>query len=374
MLEKFSATIEKLYAAAGDATRWGEALAAIEQLTGSAGAVVHIVPKVGSERLVTLLGTSAAGSLLREHVEEWTRDYAPLCPRLAAASRWPNAPYLVDYMLMSERELDFDPVYDWYGAYGLRYFIGSRLYQDDEVEVVWSLQRRREQGHVQQPDVALFESLKPHIARALTLARQLGTLGSFARFTSAVLESLPQAVFALDDDGRIRFANDRARQLLEAADGLGSEDGHLKAAFVADRARLDMLIRDANGLPMSSGGWSRVERPSGRLPYALFVAPLINDDDELLASECRVLVVVHDFANASSVDPQMLRSLYGLTNTEARLACAITSGHSLESAATSLQMQIATARSHLKSIFAKVGVHRQQDLVGRIASLSSIRT
>jgi DNA-binding CsgD family transcriptional regulator len=70
----------------------------------------------------------------------------------------------------------------------------------------------------------------------------------------------------------------------------------------------------------------------------------------------------------------MLTSLYNLTETEARLASGIAGGHSVESAAVSLHMRIATARSHLKSVFAKVGVNRQQDLVRLLSSLLTIRS
>ncbi len=85
-----------------------------------------------------------------------------------------------------------------------------------------------------------------------------------------------------------------------------------------------------------------------------------------------MLVVIHDLMKLRSIDPQMLIRLYGLTDTEARLASAIAAAHSLESAAACLHMQVATARSHLKAVFAKVGVHRQQDLVRLLTSLSTI--
>jgi DNA-binding CsgD family transcriptional regulator len=35
-------------------------------------------------------------------------------------------------------------------------------------------------------------------------------------------------------------------------------------------------------------------------------------------------------------------------------------------------MQLATARSHLKAVFRKLGVNRQQDLVRLLTSLSSL--
>ena len=127
MLEPFSATVGQLYAAAADAVSWQEALSAVETLTRSAGAVVHIVRKGAEPGLVSLLGASAEQHFPQADVEQWTRELAPSCPRLATVAKLPDAPYVVDGMILSEREMDLDPVYDWYREHGLRYFIGSTL-------------------------------------------------------------------------------------------------------------------------------------------------------------------------------------------------------------------------------------------------------
>ena len=373
MLDQFSATVEKIYAAAADPVRWGSALAAVEELTGSAGAVVHILPKTHEGELMSLLGNSAEGYFIAEHVEEWSRELAPICPRIAGAARFPHSPYLVDYMLMSEREMDLDPVYDWYGSYGLRYFIGSRLCDNDDVEIVWSLQRRREHGHAQQEEIALFELLSPHVARSLTLARELGTLRVRDSFGRAMFEALPKALFALDGNGCLVFANAAAEALIRRADGLSIAGGHLRTAAPEEQRAVDRLIADASlGRVSSASSWTRVSRSNGRTPHALFVTPLRVAEGEFAGSGVRVLVVVHDPSARSTVQPDVLAAIYDLTEKEARLACAISAGHSLESAAALLRMQVATARSHLKSIFAKLGVHRQQDLVRLLTSLSSI--
>jgi PAS domain-containing protein/DNA-binding CsgD family transcriptional regulator len=269
--------------------------------------------------------------------------------------------------------MDLNPVYDWYGAYGLRYFIGSRLYHSNRVEVVWSLQRRREQGHAQAADIQLFELLKPHMARAFSLADQLDLLRSHQRFSSAVLEAVPQALFALDGDGGILFANSRAQEILRAADGLNSKEGRLATALGSEQAMLDRLIREAALVDIATGGgWARVPRPSGGPPYAVFVAPLRGEDEELMAANAKVLVVVHDTAQRRGADPNMLVALFGLTNAEARLASALSVGHSLESASALLGIRTATARTELKAVFHKTGVSRQQDLVRLLTSLSSI--
>jgi DNA-binding CsgD family transcriptional regulator len=374
MLDRFSATIEKIYTAAADSSYWPAALGAVEEVTGSIGAVVHIVP-TNDGAITTLLGKSEGGQFLAEHVDEWARDYASVCPRLAAASRWPDAPYYVDYMLLSERQMELDAAYAWYRKHGLGYFIGSRLTHDSNVEIVWSLQRSCAQGHAQKADVELFELFKPHLANALGLGLQLGTLQSFNRLGSAIFEALPQAVFALDGQGAVLFANGRGRELLRAADGLSLEAGLLRTAYPNDQIDLNAMIRSATE-PLepsaSRGTWAGVSRPSGRLPYAVFVAPLRVTGEDFLAAEAKVLVLVHDLSEQRCAHAEMLVSLYALTDTEARLASALSAGHSLESAATLLGMQPTTARTHLKHVFRKLGVNRQQDLVRLLTSLSSL--
>ena len=175
-LEQLSSTLEKIYAAAADPALWEEALSAIGDATGCAGVVLHMIPKDDPAKVQTLLGAGARQFFSVENVAHWTREYAPRCPRLAAASRWPERPYIVDYMILSEAEMDRDPVYEWYGDYGLRYFIGSSLPETSSLRLAWSLQRTRAEGHVQQPDVETFLLLKRHLAQALALAGRIGTL------------------------------------------------------------------------------------------------------------------------------------------------------------------------------------------------------
>jgi DNA-binding CsgD family transcriptional regulator len=238
---------------------------------------------------------------------------------------------------------------------------------------MWSLQRSKAQGDAQRPEIDLLELLTPHLARALTLADQLGTLDWFARFSSAMFEASPNAIFALDGSGTILFANSRAELCLQAADGLCSMDGTLGVALKSEQAALARLICDAAAAaPAEGGGWTRVSRISGRPPYAVFVAPLHIRDEELLAESVRVLVIVHDTGEHRHADVAMLAGVYGLTEAEARLASALSAGHSVESAAATLGVQVNTARSQLKSVFRKIGVNRQQDLVRLLTSLRAL--
>ena len=364
MLDRFSATIQLLYAAAGGAAPWSEALLSIEELTGSAAAVINLVPRTS-----TVAPKNLVGSIAPENVAEYERDFMAMCPRIAAGLAMPDASYLCDYMIMSEAEMDRDPVYDWYKRHDLRYFVGSALADTPQYKVMWSLQRSPGQGHAQQPEIDLVGLLKPHLSRALILADQLGTLESFARFSAAMSEASPNGLFALDGSGAILFANSRGEAHISTAGGLRSDGGRLSASLASERSALDRLIHEAAAMDLPAGGWTRVSRVNGGPPYAVFVAPLNIQDEELLAQSARVLVIVHDTGEHRRADVAMLAGVYGLTEAEARLASALSAGHSIESAAVKLGVQVTTARSQLKSVFRKVGVNRQQDLVRLLASL-----
>lgn len=62
-----------------------------------------------------------------------------------------------------------------------------------------------------------------------------------------------------------------------------------------------------------------------------------------------------------------IRTLFGLTAAESRLALRLLTGESLRSTAAALGITYESARSHLKSIFHKTGTHRQGELIALLA-------
>ena len=64
----------------------------------------------------------------------------------------------------------------------------------------------------------------------------------------------------------------------------------------------------------------------------------------------------------------LLRSHFGLTPAEARLALHLVAGETLRSAEAKLSISYETARTHLKNIFSKTGTSRQAELVVAIVT------
>jgi DNA-binding CsgD family transcriptional regulator/PAS domain-containing protein len=359
--ELLSRTVEKIYAAAVDASLWRDALIAVEEFTGSTGAVVDLIPLCGNARPRTF-----AGSFSTDDCSEYANVYQSICPRIAFAVQHPEIPTHFDRLIFSESEMDRDPVYDWFGKHGLRYFVAGNAGRTRQYQAYFSLQRSRRQGHVDEEDVALFEMVRPHLAQAVAIADGLDTLAAHRRFSDAMLDALPQAIFALDGAGLLLFANASADRLLASGDCLQCEAGRLATAVPAQQLELDTLI--AKTLTGAAGGAMRIGRLGERLPCAARVSRIVVDEAERFLRPA-VLVIVSDPAAAALIDKATLHSLYDLTAGESRAAAALLQGHSIQSAAQLLGVSPETLRTHLKAIFRKVGVSRQQDLVRILVEL-----
>jgi DNA-binding CsgD family transcriptional regulator len=64
-----------------------------------------------------------------------------------------------------------------------------------------------------------------------------------------------------------------------------------------------------------------------------------------------------------------LRTLYGLTPTETRVAEHLLAGLEIRELAAKMVMTLETARFHVKRILAKTGAHRQSELMRLMLSL-----
>lgn len=65
----------------------------------------------------------------------------------------------------------------------------------------------------------------------------------------------------------------------------------------------------------------------------------------------------------------LLRHTFDLTPAEAKLATRLANGETVEIVSDSLGITKSTARNQLKAVFAKLGIHRQAELVSLISAM-----
>ena len=162
-------------------------------------------------------------------------------------------------------------------------------------------------------------------------------------------------VILLDGEGRIIAENRRARNMLLSEENFIRLNGMLSAinGYATElKERIDRVLRQQNTVRE----FILMNSHSDRLPIALTVQCY-------RYGRAAVAIVIADPNQDYMPDVELLRTLYGLTSAEIRVASALAGCRSIAETAAAQKMALHTVRTHLKSLFQKTGCHRQSELV-----------
>ena len=219
-----------------------------------------------------------------------------------------------------------------------------------------------------------LQGLVPHIQRALRIGQQLERERTGRRTALAALDALSFGLIVVDTTARPMLVNRKAESYLQAGDAF--LDGHSG----------DPFARKIFERPMSSNAWCEI----------CFTAFRNGECDDVSASPSRgavdaadlparrpssiaarslvrnasALIVVLDPDQENPPDHSLLRSLFGMTSAEARIASRLALGERLEEIAVHQRIKLSTVRTHLKSLPAKTDTDRQASLVQLLTRLA----
>lgn len=143
---------------------------------------------------------------------------------------------------------------------------------------------------------------------------------------------------------------------------------HGEASSSFDQAFQSALLKKTGGLfPVLLADTVTGERCGGFVMTRDAVPPSLAAGAD--AYHCALVLAVH---KGPSLATERLKESLRLTGAEWRLAEKLQAGLTLSEAAEDLGVTIATARSTLKQVFAKTGVHKQSELVGVLTDASRI--
>jgi DNA-binding CsgD family transcriptional regulator len=223
-------------------------------------------------------------------------------------------------------------------------------------------------AHGELPNLATAHPAKPSPASQDNCA--LGLLES-------LLNTLPDAVMAVDVSRTLHWANRSARDWLARAEGgvrlvgnrLRGTTEQVERALHACVAAPLAVQRTL--LPAPQHGMGPITVTTRRLcaegtSYAALVAtdaqrPLLAHG---IPSLLLTLTLVAPHGNAQR---SVLRAAFGLSSAEAHLASAMVTGRSLADCAQERNVAICTIRTQLASLYAKTGTRRQSELVALLA-------
>jgi DNA-binding CsgD family transcriptional regulator len=247
--------------------------------------------------------------------------------------------------------------------------MGSPILRTSEKEVALSFLRARTVGVFTDADTHSIDIIIPHLRNAFQIRGRMAELVTRAHLSKQLLEHLSFGIAVIDANLRVLLHNRRGEAWLTWL-GPKSRWAHrhpdLRQTFME-------LVRTACQPKTSARAQASILRPSGRPSCHMVVLPL--PAAHRLATAWQrpaALVIFHGPKRVSALLGEILRDIYGLSNSELRLAVRIADGAGLRDIAACLGISKETARSALKAVFQKTGTHSQSQLIRLLTLLSAV--
>ena len=264
---------------------------------------------------------------------------------------------------------------EWNRRLDIYHMVGAVFPIDRNTMGVLGIHRPKRAGAYAQEDRRRVARFLPHLNRALRLRQRLEQTAIAQTASLDALERLDTAVFVLDGECRVLHSNRLGSQLVHDTTEVKVRAGRVRLSDPELDSqllrRVREAIRTAAGVPQTPGSVFAEPRV-GRLPITVLVTPLRATWSRRGAASPAALVFMRDPEHAAPAQ-HLLRELFGLTPTEAAIAAVLAQGQGLEQIAAQFNIGLGTVRSHVKTILAKTGTHRQAQLVALLAhSVASI--
>ena len=309
--------------------------------------------------------------------EEWGRFasyYAtvnPIMPRAESALNQGLTAF--SHEVIPNGELERTEFYaDFFNPNLMHYSVGLRLFPEGLPDANFSCQRPKSKGPFGERADIVYQTLNPHLQRAISLTNKLGKLEATRSSLEMALDRFDYAVLGLDARGRVILSNRQAEKIVAANNGLRLSHGSLTGAVSAQNEQLQRILSDAvaagTGQGISAGAsLSLSTRTEGRelwLTAIPFASSLPGRGVQLAA-----LVFVTDTDCRPQSRATAMRALFSLTPIEMHVADLLLEGLEIKEIAARLRLTVEASRFHVKRLLAKTGTNRQKELLKLMLSL-----
>ena len=247
---------------------------------------------------------------------------------------------------------------------------GSILFCDNSKTSALILHRKQTRGKWNQNQLETINTLIPHLQRSLNIQKKYIRLQAREHALSKGLDQLLMGLILFDKDSQPIYVNPVAKSILDYHPALSMINNRL----VTDDAKASEAIQSALTTASSASdkhdsneastafGLKHPDSPT-RLPILISPAKGVLHGFETNGSIAHAVMCVSDPERSYLIESDRLAAAYELTPAEAQVAVSIANGLSVEEAAKINNVAVSTIRSQLKSIFRKLSVNSQAELV-----------
>jgi DNA-binding CsgD family transcriptional regulator len=359
--EKIWALGERFALAAVDGNEWLGALRAMAEMTGSThGQLIGFVP---GEVPFNWINDFDQDRITRFVEQE--RGDPNINVRVRASLTDPT------FVIRSEadyRAVGKGPGFDLYremcDAYDIMNGCQTKLLEGNGRFVGLALNRSRQDGKTDADTRAVFAAIAPHVRTAVKMQLALENRG--AALISGALEHVGLPIFICDEAGNLKGKTAEAAALLSTG-SFRIVDGKIGLSHPRDDAALLQAFARRRLQPL--GIETLMLRGDGKqMPMVVDICRLPAQPWRLNPAS-QLLVIVRSGRRWHNAAPALLRAAFDLSAAEAEVALALARGETRDQIAAARNTSIQTVKTQIKSVFAKLGVSREVELVVMLGNM-----
>lgn len=343
--------------------QWIDALDAMASATNSyRGQLIGI----GGDRAVPFNWVTHADSTILSDFVEIDGGNPSVSFRVAAGAHADIGEVVAEDMYATLRARIGDNAYeDFCKRFDLPFGAQAIVARDAGRMIGLAVLRARSDGKSSAADRALFGDLVPYVRAAVDL--QTAVEGRGTQLMLGAYDAISTAAILIDGFGRVPGMTPTAEAALRQLPHLDVVRGAFRCRTQRDGHALSQgistVLRDA------VASVDLLLRGDGDRPLALSIhrLPVM---EWSLSYVPRAIVVLRTRAASSENMLSLLQRAYGLTRAEAEIAVAVGTGDDRRDIAEMRGVSLGTVRQQLKSIYGKLGVHRETELLALLGAIA----
>jgi len=257
----------------------------------------------------------------------------------------------------------------WMKPNGIYHVGGAQFVKTDMHKAGIAILRDRKSGTWDKGDTRVIDEILPHLRRALNIHSEFSIL---RLRQDALLKGLDRLVIGLilyDSNANAVYINPIAKAIVKNHPAMHLQGRQLVLNDPEEDKNLRMTIEQTAVIDPEDS-WKQsvaigVKHPDSKSPLPLLVTPMhvhqITSNLDYGGAKVAVFLTDPNLQQPISVDS--LVSVYKLTPSESQVAISLANGHSIDAIARQTNHSAHTIRTHLKSVFRKTGVSRQNELI-----------
>ncbi len=355
--------IDRIYECSFAPELWAGVMDELGDLAGALGGQLFTV----RGKTVNWAGSDALHDIFHDYAND---GWLTKCNRGFCLMSESNPKFFREFDFWTEDELEDVPIYrDFFRPRGWGWSASTGLRMPTGDNMILTIERALERGPVEKEFVESLNLLRPHLARSAFVASRLGLQN--AKGASETLTALGVPALLLDEGGAVVEAN----PYVDAVSSCLTWRAHNKIAL-ADKVANEQLFTALASLDARSESASQsfalrdVDNKAEMVAHLLPIRRTAND----IFARCYALLVLTPLASRFAPSPDLLRSLFDLTASEARVARGLVKGETLEDIAAIGQVAISTVRSQFSKVLEKTGCARQAEVVALLNNVSLDRS